>query len=370
MTKSIEQQVNQYICCGAIDELQHVAINSEIEFNVVLQTLKSKRYRLLFEQVFNDEFVAKLDVSHWAVLLLQSIYHKDLCRFDRQFVSKRFHILNKHTQAKLARLFCLRFSFAREQFQTMLKLGAPVDEAMLNTIKPSHPNFDLVLAYSDLNLVSSWLNEQLRKVLNRLKHPANYSASAKMNLNKGYGWWSDDPKVVLCEFRVLYLLYSGKVPLNTADWLVLAILTEDKLLFKKYNMEGNTILQKASNGMLPLVEAAGRHSHYWAVKEMLEYGADPNQRDGNGFSALFAALARKDCSESIISLLLEYGADPNYRDFSHSTLLLSLKRNLPIHIRQRLEKAGAQEFPAYRPTIQFCGYQHLELTKTINELIK
>ncbi|TKF21162.1 hypothetical protein FCV43_12230 [Vibrio genomosp. F6] len=370
MTKNIEQQVNQHICCGAIAELQLMAINCEIEFNIVLQILKNKRYRVLYEQVFCDEFVAKLDNTHWAALLLQSIYHKDLCRFDRQFVSKRFFILNKQTQTKLARLCCLRFGFAREQLQTMFRLGASVDDAMLNTIKPSHPNFDLVLAYADLNLVSSWLNKQLRKALNKLKHPANYSARAKVSLNKGYGWWSDDPKMVLSEFRVLYLLYGAKVPLHTADWLLLAVLTEDYLLFKGYCMGCDTFTQKASNGMLPLVEAAGRHNHYWAVKELLEHGADPNQRDGNGFSALFAALAREDCSESIISLLLEYGADPSYRDFSHSTLLWSLKKNLPIHIRQRLEKAGAQEYPAYRPTIQFCGYQNLELTKTIHELSK
>lgn len=89
------------------------------------------------------------------------------------------------------------------------------------------------------------------------------------------------------------------------------------------------------NGPMPLaigpcLEYAIYHSPVQFIRALLEIGADPNPTDHAGFPPLIAALscsrsqpgspARPDVPE-ILELLLEYGADPDQRGINDYTAL-------------------------------------------------
>jgi ankyrin repeat protein len=109
------------------------------------------------------------------------------------------------------------------------------------------------------------------------------------------------------------------------------------------------------NGPMPLaigpcLEYAIYHSPLAFIGTLLEIGADPNPADHAGFPPLIAALscsrphpgarARPDVAE-IVKLLLAFGADPNQRGINDYTALHMAvgERNLPV--LQILLEAGA-----------------------------
>ena len=109
------------------------------------------------------------------------------------------------------------------------------------------------------------------------------------------------------------------------------------------------------NGPMPLaigpcLEYAIYHSPIAFIRTLLELGADPNLDDHSGFPPLIAALSchqiapghtrRLDVDE-ILSLLLSFGADPDQRGINDYTALhMAASVNHPEAVRGLLE-AGA-----------------------------
>jgi len=120
------------------------------------------------------------------------------------------------------------------------------------------------------------------------------------------------------------------------------------------------------NGPMPLaIGPCLEYAIYWSplpfIRELLELGADPNPRDHIGFPPLIAALScsrsqrgspgRPDVAE-ILALLLSFGADPDQRGVNDYTALHMAvgERNLPA-VRLLLD-AGAD--PHLRTRIDEC----------------
>jgi uncharacterized protein len=120
------------------------------------------------------------------------------------------------------------------------------------------------------------------------------------------------------------------------------------------------------NGVMPLaigpcLEYAIYHSPLPFIRTLLEIGADPNPTDHIGFPPLIAALscsrsqpgspARPDVPE-IVKLLLSFGADPNQRGINDYTALHMAvgEENLPAV--ELLLEAGAD--PRLRTRIDYC----------------
>jgi len=109
------------------------------------------------------------------------------------------------------------------------------------------------------------------------------------------------------------------------------------------------------NGPMPLtigtcLEYAIYHSPVAFIRTLLELGADPNEEDAAGFPPLIAALScnqaapgavvRTDVGE-IVSLLLSFGADPDQRGINDYTALhMAAAVNHPEAVRLLLD-AGA-----------------------------
>jgi ankyrin repeat protein len=120
------------------------------------------------------------------------------------------------------------------------------------------------------------------------------------------------------------------------------------------------------NGPMPLtigscLEYAIYHSPLAFIRTLLEIGADPNPTNHAGFPPLIASLscgrshpgspARADVI-NIISLLLSFGADPNQRGINDYTALhmaVSERNQIAVKI---LLKAGAD--PCLRTRIDDC----------------
>jgi uncharacterized protein len=102
------------------------------------------------------------------------------------------------------------------------------------------------------------------------------------------------------------------------------------------------------NGPMPLaigacLEYAVYHSPVGFIRTLLELGADPNPKDHAGFPPLIAALschqaapgskARNDVAE-IVALLLSFGADPDQRGINDFTALhMAVAVNHPDVVR-------------------------------------
>ncbi|MDF2154519.1 hypothetical protein [Vibrio sp. CAU 1672] len=366
--QSLELYIHLLASRKNVQKLQSLALATEQGFDLVLSKLKLKQHSALFSCVFNPELVAKLPSEVWQKLMQVFIQRNEFEVFEQHFEPEKFSGLTPYAKSKLTRLFCLRFAFARALLLQLFELGAKVDEPMLGDVKPFHTNFDLVMKFAEPELIALWLDERLKNALRDCKHPANYSGKAKRYLTAGYGWWEHSALRALAEFRLSVLIYQAEEHPLTADWLLFAVLTEDVTLLQQCVAQFVDVNQKASNGMLPLVEAAGRHSNEWALNALLQAGALPNLRDGNGFSPLFAALAAKKPNQVFIEQLLTAGADPNFRDFSHATLLQTFGRRLPKHIVEKLQQSGGWAHKAYQPPAEFCCFQDFKLTQTLQEL--
>jgi ankyrin repeat protein len=120
------------------------------------------------------------------------------------------------------------------------------------------------------------------------------------------------------------------------------------------------------NGPMPLtigscLEYAIYHSPMAFIRTLLELGADPNPSDHAGFPPLLAALschqappggsARPDVAE-ILALLLSFGADPNQRGINDYTALhMAAEVDHAEAVRLLLE-SGAD--PTLRTRIDYC----------------
>ncbi len=69
-------------------------------------------------------------------------------------------------------------------------------------------------------------------------------------------------------------------------------------------------------------------ANYPRLKELLEGGADPNERFRRGQTTLFAAIERDDIE--FVKLLLAYGANPNIADITGCTPLHKIAAERPI----------------------------------------
>lgn len=120
------------------------------------------------------------------------------------------------------------------------------------------------------------------------------------------------------------------------------------------------------NGPMPLtigscLEYAIYHSPLSLIRTLLEIGADPNPQDHSGFPPLIAALtcsrsvpgapARSDVAE-IVTLLLAFGADPDQRGVNDYTALHMAVSERNLHAVELLLKAGAD--PLLRTRIDDC----------------
>src|SRR6186997_3447400 len=108
----------------------------------------------------------------------------------------------------------------------------------------------------------------------------------------------------------------------------------------------------------PCLEYAIYHSPIAFIRTLLEEGADPNPTNHAGFPPLLAALSchqvppggapRTDVTE-IVALLLSFGADPNQRGINDYTALhMAVAVRLPMAVAILLD-AGAN--PALRTRI-------------------
>lgn len=120
------------------------------------------------------------------------------------------------------------------------------------------------------------------------------------------------------------------------------------------------------NGPMPLtigscLEYAIYHSPLPFIRTLLEIGADPKPRDHLGFPPLIAALscsrskpgapARPDVA-AIIELLLAFGADPNQRGVNDYTALHMAVSQRNVHAVELLLESGAD--PLLRTRIDDC----------------
>jgi uncharacterized protein len=119
------------------------------------------------------------------------------------------------------------------------------------------------------------------------------------------------------------------------------------------------------NGPMPLavgpcLEYAIYHSPIHFIRTLLEIGADPNPQNHAGFPPLIAALScshpqpgfpgRNDTLD-IIKLLLTFGADPNQRGINDYTALHMAVGELNLPAIEALLEAGAD--PRLRTTIDY-----------------
>lgn len=123
---------------------------------------------------------------------------------------------------------------------------------------------------------------------------------------------------------------------------------------------------RVPNGTMPLAVGsclvyAIYHSPLPFIRSLLEIGADPAPKDHDGFPPLIAALScsravaggpgRPDAGE-ILSLLLAFGADPDQRgvnDFTALHMAVSMENLAAVKL---LLEAGAD--PAHRTRIDEC----------------
>jgi uncharacterized protein len=111
----------------------------------------------------------------------------------------------------------------------------------------------------------------------------------------------------------------------------------------------------------PCLEYAIYHSPLPFIRTLLEIGADPNPQHHIGFPPLIAALscsrsqpgspARPDVAE-IIKLLLSFGADPNQRGINDYTALHMAAGEQSLPAVELLLEAGAD--PRLRTRIDYC----------------
>lgn len=109
------------------------------------------------------------------------------------------------------------------------------------------------------------------------------------------------------------------------------------------------------NGQMPMaIGPCLTYAIYWSplpfIRQLLELGADPNHDDHDGFPPLIAALtklrpvrgswARPDAID-VIELLLSYGADPNQRGFNDYTALHQAVAERSLPAIELLLAAGA-----------------------------
>lgn len=109
------------------------------------------------------------------------------------------------------------------------------------------------------------------------------------------------------------------------------------------------------NGPMPItigscLEYAIYHSPLAFIRTLLELGADPNAPDDCGFPSLIAALSctnphpgapgRKDVAE-IVALLLAFGADPDQRGINDYTALHMAVGERNLAALERLLETGA-----------------------------
>ena len=124
--------------------------------------------------------------------------------------------------------------------------------------------------------------------------------------------------------------------------------------------------ESVPNGPMPMaigpcLEYAIYHSPVAFIRELLELGAEPNPEDHTGFPPLIAALScsrphpgspgRKDTIE-VLALLLTFGADPNQRGLNDYTALHMAVGERHTEAVRLLLESGAD--PSVRTRIDEC----------------
>lgn len=78
---------------------------------------------------------------------------------------------------------------------------------------------------------------------------------------------------------------------------------------------------------------AAREGHYQLAEKLIELGADPNNEDNNGQTALF--YSAREGHKDLCMLLIKKGANPNQQDKKHQT---------PLHLAKKHNKQDVMQF--------------------------
>ena len=105
--------------------------------------------------------------------------------------------------------------------------------------------------------------------------------------------------------------------------------------------EGLWLNQPRANGNYPLHDACRQNCDRAILMTLINAGANVEQKDDNGRTAIFFALNKEAKAENI-KQLIDYGADINLRSQDGQTpLSLALRNHLPLEIIELLINGGA-----------------------------
>lgn len=362
-------EIQGYAKAAKVEKLYLASKQSQCAFHLVLRVLEKKKFEALFEAVFNKGDVANLNEELWFFLMCSALKKSGSESFSRYFFIEKFAKLSGYHKNALVGRYASKYS-DKQTLEAMFKSGAQVNVHFFEMVPPGHSNFDLMLNYAEPDFLRLCLSRRLAQGLKTYSHTPNNAPRVKCWLKQGYGWWEEKVFPQLNNINQLRPSFPSRVASYDADYLVLAILTGDKALFDECLASYVDVNQRASNGMLPLVEACGRENAYWAVNSLLAKGALVNERDANNFTPLYAALGRKTVSHDLVAMLLSNGADPNHRDFTHATLLYTFGSHLNSQVQKLLFLHGGESHSPYQPGTEFCDYDPNMLNQRVIDLNK
>jgi len=309
-----------------------------LTLNAIAQIGNKKQLKHLF----TPEDVHNYTDTQWVYFFIRIIQAFDANTFYRYFNAERYVKLSQESKDSLLRR-ALHHKCKALLLTALADLGAQVDITTLNTTSPQDKNFNWIIQNCPANTLNSYIKERLYHILMSVKHPINYTPVAKAALAQHNGIWNKAlPEKLLSFYSDIKPYLTDNIYFYTTDWLVYAQLTNDFMLFDRVLLGLDDLNSKASNGMTPLVEAAGRQSGTPYLLALFAKGADVNYCDGNNFSPLFATFMSDTLRSQNIEFLLSKGANTNHRDSEHKTLLARFNQNFDAQTIELMIAHGAK----------------------------
>lgn len=146
--------------------------------------------------------------------------------------------------------------------------------------------------------------------------------SADVNKNYGdgsaiycsiYGWVPDDKRNRRNQATELLLSHGAKIDLATA---------REAVAKNRYNVVERFLKDGANanpQNLDSLLRTAIHYGEIYAIKLLLDYGADPNLQDEEGNTALMTAVGQNN-PQRIVKLLLDYNANPKIQNKKGQTI--------------------------------------------------